>query len=186
MSFNTITQEIENFFAETPRIFATKQDLVKALGCTLEFVDRIPLQLKGLGQAPSPGEAQLMEGNHIIYTDWAYAIHEAVHAFCGPDSLLDESKMMALEVSLYAMLQDPADRHKMFDFFSSSYAEDQDFVCDEVGCLMQREDPEGFCLVLNFEPVWNGLVRDADDLWFTAKGQLRKSVLKRLTKNLGA
>jgi len=163
---------MERFFLGSRRLFSSKGALVTGLGCTLEYVDHMGPGKNVLGRPPSPDDARLLSSRRVEYRTWTYALHEAVHAFCGERTFDDEVGMMALEVSFYAMLTAKSDREDMFAFFASSLAEDEAWELGEVGVLISKWG--------SFEPVWRGLVRDADASWFTEEGELRADVFEAL------
>jgi len=159
------------------RLFKDLPDLIRALGCRL-----VPVSMKEhtitrdeqVGNPPD-GDVCLLTGGRIAHRHnlslnvLAYAAHEAIHHFHGPEGLTEELTMMALEYALYGMIRDDGHRHAAFTFFSDSYDTE-----DEVGAGL-RELGVGYFTSERWENVL-----EAGQPWVTKTGRVRAKILKRL------
>jgi len=179
-SKNKVTETIEKFFEKSPRLFKSKAELVKALGCEIvakSSKDRVDPKTR-VGHAPDPDAAHLLKDRKIYCQNGKigpFAVHEAVHAFT--NIIEDEGLFMAFEVYVYSMLKSAKDRYEMFDFFSQSLSFDKDFRLEEIYSIIKEEN-------YSFESVWAGLLYSADNKFITKKETIRKSLINKMIKNL--
>jgi hypothetical protein len=103
------------------RLFDDRRQLIRALGCQLVFGDDMSRDSPGVvGDPPAPDRAVLQVGGVITAQEGEdglnYAVHEAMHHFCGDHTLDEELPMILLEFQLYSRLRDRDERRSLLDF----------------------------------------------------------------------
>lgn len=166
------------------RVFPSAKELIHAMGVEVlvrttpsPFVTQEIYYEEVVGNPPDDAAMLLTNARVLVRSERlrynGAALHEAIHHFCGPESLNDEAVQMGFEFAAIGLVKDEKDRRDLFLDFSISG--------DGAGEIGSRIDELGDAYFQSKE--WQGIIKKGQK-FLTLKGTIRTPVLMRMKANV--
>jgi len=165
------------------RVFPSAKELIRAMGVEIivrttpsQFVTQEIDYEEVVGNPPDDAAMLLTNARVLVSSErlryGGAALHEAIHHFCGPESLNDELVQMGFEFAVIGLVKDEKDRCDLFLDFAISG--------DGAGEIGSRIDELGDAYFQSKE--WQGIIKRGQK-FLTSKGAIRAPTLMRMKAN---